>query len=64
MHFSMLEKNLVDKIFAFVAPKIIGGKNALTAVEGKGFEKLTDAVTLKNLSTEKLGEDILLCGYV
>lgn len=64
LHFSMLKENLVDKIFAFVAPKILGGKNALTAVEGAGFEKLSDAVQLKNLSAEKIGEDILISGYV
>ena len=64
LHFSMLKENLVDKIFAFVAPKILGGKNSLTAVEGEGFEKLSDAVKLKNLSAEKIGEDILISGYV
>lgn len=64
IHFSMLSAGLADKIFAFVAPKIIGGQNAFTAVEGVGFEKLSDAVKLKNLTTEKLGEDILICGYV
>ena len=63
LHFSLLKENLVDKIFAFVAPKIIGGKNALTAVEGEGFEKLSDAVQLENLTAEKLGEDILISGY-
>ncbi|MBO4779576.1 MAG: bifunctional diaminohydroxyphosphoribosylaminopyrimidine deaminase/5-amino-6-(5-phosphoribosylamino)uracil reductase RibD [Selenomonadaceae bacterium] len=64
IHFSMLEAGLVDKIFAFVAPKIIGGKNALTAVEGAGFEKLSDAVELENFTATKLGEDILIRGYV
>ena len=64
INFSMLKENLVDKIFAFVAPKIIGGKNSLTAVEGAGFEKLSDAVNLKNLATQKLGDDILISGYV
>ena len=64
LHYSMFEKNLVDKIFAFIAPKIIGGKNSLTAVEGAGFEKLSDVVQIKNISAENLGEDILLTGYI
>lgn len=63
IHFAMLSAGLVDKIFAFVAPKIIGGENSLTAVEGAGFAKLSDAVTLKNLTTEKIGDDILITGY-
>lgn len=64
LHFSMLKENLVDKIFAFIAPKILGGKNALTAVEGAGFEKLSDAVQLKIFSSEKIGEDFFIGGYV
>ena len=60
----MLEAGLVDKIFAFIAPKIIGGSNALTAVEGAGFSKLSDAVILKNFTAEKIGDDFLLSGYV
>ncbi len=64
IHFAMLAAGLVDKIFAFVAPKIIGGSNALTAVEGTGFEKLSDAVNLENFSARQLGADFLLSGYV
>ena len=64
LHFSLLKLGLVDKVCAFVAPKIIGGKNALTAVEGEGFAKLSDAVQLKNISVEKLGEDIFIEGYI
>ncbi len=64
LHFSMLQNKLVDKIFTFIAPKIIGGENAKTAVEGAGFANLQDAVQLKNISTEKIGDDILICGYI
>ncbi|MBE8953174.1 MAG: bifunctional diaminohydroxyphosphoribosylaminopyrimidine deaminase/5-amino-6-(5-phosphoribosylamino)uracil reductase RibD [Quinella sp. 1Q7] len=63
INFAMLEAGLVDKIFAFVAPKIIGGSNALTGVEGAGFAKLSDAVNLKNFAAEKIGDDLLLTGY-
>ena len=64
IHFSMLKAGLVDKIYAFIAPKIIGGENSLTSVAGMGFEKLSEAVELKDFTAEKLGEDILLSGYV
>ena len=64
IHFSMLKENLVDKVLAFVAPKIIGGQNSLTAVEGAGFVKLSDAVKLKNFTAQNLGDDILISGYV
>jgi len=64
IHFSMLRAGLVDKVLAFVAPKIIGGSNALTAVEGAGFEKLSDAVELDDLTAQQIGKDILISGYV
>lgn len=64
LNFSMFRAGLVDKVLAFVAPKIIGGKTALSPVEGYGFENLRDAVELDNLTAEKIGEDILLRGYV
>ena len=62
VHFAMIKAGLVDKIFAFIAPKIIGGKNALTAVEGAGFENLSDALKLENFTAQKLGDDILIVG--
>ena len=64
INFAMLSAGLVDKVFAFVAPKIIGGSNSLTAVEGAGFIKLSDAVELKNFTARTLGEDILIGGCV
>ena len=64
IHFSMLKAGLVDKIYAFIAPKIIGGEKSLTSVEGEGFLKLSEAISLKNVETERLGDDILIKGYV
>ena len=64
LSFSLLEAGLVDKIYAFIAPKIIGGREALTPVEGNGFAKLSDAVNLKNITTEMIGNDILITGYI
>lgn len=63
INFGMLSAGLVDKIFAFIAPKIIGGENSLTAVEGAGFIKLSDAISLKNITSERIGDDFLLTGY-
>ena len=64
LNFSLLEAGLVDKVIAFIAPKIFGGKNAPAAVTGAGFMNLSDAVQLKNFSVEKIGTDIMIEGYV
>ena len=62
LNFSMLEAGLVDKVIAFIAPKILGGKKAPAAVTGAGFMNLADAVQLKNISVEKIGNDLMLEG--
>lgn len=61
---SFLENDLVDKVLFFVAPKIIGGEEALTPVEGEGIERIKDAIKLKNISIKRFGEDVLVEGYI
>ncbi|MFA5629067.1 MAG: bifunctional diaminohydroxyphosphoribosylaminopyrimidine deaminase/5-amino-6-(5-phosphoribosylamino)uracil reductase RibD [Dehalococcoidales bacterium] len=61
---SLFDQKLVDKVVAFVAPIIIGGGKAKTAIGGKGVEKIMDAVKLKNLREEQFGKDIMFMGYV
>ncbi|WP_368490647.1 bifunctional diaminohydroxyphosphoribosylaminopyrimidine deaminase/5-amino-6-(5-phosphoribosylamino)uracil reductase RibD [Clostridium sp. BJN0013] len=64
LNFSALNSGIVDKIVYFIAPKIIGGLEAKTSVEGKGIEDLNNAVKLKNISYSKSGEDMVVQGYV
>lgn len=64
VNYSLLAAGLVDKVHAFIAPKLIGGREALTPVEGEGFARLADAVELTRVTTEPLDGDILLTGYV
>jgi diaminohydroxyphosphoribosylaminopyrimidine deaminase/5-amino-6-(5-phosphoribosylamino)uracil reductase len=47
-----------------VAPKLIGGKDAPGAVGGQGVEHLADALHLRDLDMARLGDDILITGYV
>ncbi|WP_295919643.1 bifunctional diaminohydroxyphosphoribosylaminopyrimidine deaminase/5-amino-6-(5-phosphoribosylamino)uracil reductase RibD [Anaerovibrio lipolyticus] len=64
LNFSMLKAGLVDKVYAFIAPKLIGGKNALTPVEGDGFGELSQAVELENAEAELIDGDILITANV
>ena len=61
---SLFDCKLVDKVIAFIAPIIIGGKEAKTAVSGKGVDKVVDSLRLERVSLEKLGEDLMVSGYV
>jgi len=61
---SLSEDRLVDKLLAFVAPIIIGGQKAKNPVEGKGVEKVAQAMNFARVKVEKLGNDILISGYL
>ena len=54
---------LVDKVQAIVAPIIIGGQEAATTVAGRGARRMADALRLRDVTVERLGEDILVVGY-
>lgn len=57
---SLFEEGLVDKVIFFVAPKIIGGKSAITPVEGRGAGDIGSAVKLKNVRAKRFGDDIMI----
>ena len=58
-----LDAGLVNKISFFIAPKIIGGRDAPTAVQGKGAEKLTESIELEDLEVTQRGPDVEFTGY-
>ncbi|WP_423243313.1 bifunctional diaminohydroxyphosphoribosylaminopyrimidine deaminase/5-amino-6-(5-phosphoribosylamino)uracil reductase RibD [Clostridium rectalis] len=60
LNYSCLKENIVDKINIFIAPKIIGGKEAKTPVEGEGIEGIKDSINLINVNIIKFDEDILI----
>jgi len=61
---SAFEAGVVDKVYFFIAPKVIGGREAVTSVEGEGIEKVGGAIRLERTSFRKIGEDLLIEGYV
>lgn len=61
---SLLSERLVDEVMAFMAPKIIGGKNAKSPVEGDGIAMMADAIQLQNRTITTFGDDILVTGQV
>ncbi len=57
-----LKEGLVDKMMVYVAPRIMG--EGLDAVRGLRVRHLDEAVALKRVSAGKIGEDILIEGYL
>ena len=60
LNWAALESGIVQKVKAYVAPKLFGGADARSPVEGLGVEIPARAVQLKNTTVSKVGEDILL----
>jgi diaminohydroxyphosphoribosylaminopyrimidine deaminase/5-amino-6-(5-phosphoribosylamino)uracil reductase len=60
---SLIQTGAVDKVLAFIAPKIAGGEAAPTPVEGVGVERMDEAIQLRNPSWTVLGQDVLLTAY-
>ncbi|TYQ16080.1 UNVERIFIED_CONTAM: diaminohydroxyphosphoribosylaminopyrimidine deaminase/5-amino-6-(5-phosphoribosylamino)uracil reductase [Acetivibrio alkalicellulosi] len=61
---SAIQCKIVDKVMMFIAPKIIGGKDAITPVEGIGIELMKNAVELDNVEMSRFGKDFLIEGYI
>lgn len=61
---SFFEQKRVDKVFLFLASRIIGGKEAPSWVEGKGINSLKETPYIDIDSWKRMGEDFLLQGYV
>lgn len=54
----------VQKVWAFIAPKLIGGLAAPSPVGELGLVKMTEAKSLKQVTLMPVGEDFLLQGYL
>lgn len=60
---AMVDGKLVDKVYFFIAPKIIGGKDAKPPIGGIGAELMKDVLTMKNVKVTNIGVDWLFEGY-
>ena len=57
---SLRRLDLIDRIEVFIAPKLFGGKDAKTPIGGEGISEVSDASSFNFVSSEVIGEDILL----
>lgn len=60
---SFVDAKLVDKVYAFYAPILIGGETAVSSVSGKGAESVRESLRLKNTVLKKFGDNVLISGY-
>lgn len=61
---TLFDAALVDEVHAFVAPKMIGGTDAMPPVGGLGLAEIPAAASLTNRTVRFFGEDVLISGHV
>lgn len=59
---SFIDAKCVDRFYWFVAPKIIGGRAAKSAVGGSGVARIASALQLRSCTVRRLGSDFLFEG--
>lgn len=64
LNWSVLASGMVDRIQAYIAPKVLGGVNALSPVGGIGVDTPDKAYEIDDYTVTRLGKDILIEGKV
>ena len=62
VHGAFIDAGLAERVYAFIAPKIIGGKNATGPVGGIGSTDMGNALKLRDVEYKQLGADFLITG--
>ncbi len=61
---ALFDEGLVDKFQFFISPKVIGGKDALGAIMGRGVAHMDKVAKLKDIKSRRIDKDFLIEGYV
>ena len=60
---ALLQAGLVDKVTFFIAPRLIGGREAPGAIGGQGAERISDVIDLEDVEVIQRGVDFEITGY-
>ena len=60
LNWEFLKNNLIDEFFITITPHILGGKDAISLVQGKGFDKISKSPNLRLKEVKRLENDLVL----
>lgn len=63
LNYSFLKENIIDKVYFFIAPILLGGENAPTPLGGAGAHELKESWEVQDLELKQLDNDLLIIGY-
>ncbi|WP_368504593.1 bifunctional diaminohydroxyphosphoribosylaminopyrimidine deaminase/5-amino-6-(5-phosphoribosylamino)uracil reductase RibD [Alkalihalophilus sp. As8PL] len=61
---SFLKEGSVNQVITYIAPKMVGGKLAATAVGGEGIEDMSEAVQFDIVDVSRVGRDLKIISIV
>lgn len=61
---SALRANIIDKVFFFYAPKILGGDDGVPVFTGEGPDLMSESVRIRDMSVHRFADDVMIEGYV
>jgi len=59
---SLFDVRRIDEVHVFIAPKLIGGADAISPIGGEGIEQMSEALRLETVEFDRIGSDIYLHG--
>lgn len=64
LHGTVLKSGMVQKIYCYIAPKLVGGRDSKSPVEGEGVSRMKEALAVSDIEILQLGDDICISGHV
>ena len=61
---SALKAGIVDKVFFFYAPKILGGDDGVPICSGPGAELMNQSIAVSDIGIRRFGDDVMIEGYI
>jgi len=64
VNWAALAAGIVDKIFFYYAPKILAGTGSIPFALGAGYQRMSEAASVRSLTLHRFGEDFAVEGYL
>jgi diaminohydroxyphosphoribosylaminopyrimidine deaminase/5-amino-6-(5-phosphoribosylamino)uracil reductase len=59
---TLLDNGQIDEVHVFVAPKLLGGENARSPIDGEGVAQVAQGIPVENPQWQQIGEDLYFSG--
>ncbi|HKF22930.1 MAG TPA: bifunctional diaminohydroxyphosphoribosylaminopyrimidine deaminase/5-amino-6-(5-phosphoribosylamino)uracil reductase RibD [Candidatus Angelobacter sp.] len=64
VNWAALASSIVDKVFLYYAPKILAGTGSVPFAGGAGYQRLSEAAQVHDITLHRFGEDFAVEGYL